>query len=348
MKAQCNRSETAGARRVVLAGLGSIGRRHARLLRERAGIVLEVVEPDPTALAAAEQALGPLRSHPDFAAALATAPDVVWIATPTALHAAQAIAALEAGAHVFCEKPMSGSVESALRMRQAADRARTVFNVGFYLHFWYGMERMKQFLQAGAAGRVLHAHARVGSYATLVNSASRYQAVQPGSLFFDYAHQPDLFYWLLGRAPDTVWAAGFQGGGMELGSSPNVADMVCEYSGGLIATVHLNYVQLPERHAYEITGDRGWIEADFFGGWIRYGSRDRATAETESFVQQRDDIFRAEHDAFFAAVDGLRAPETSAADGLVSTAVCEAAVQSWQSGERVAPARLVAAAGPAS
>jgi len=42
-------------------------------------------------------------------------------------------------------------------------------------------------------------------------------------------------------------------------------------------------------------------------------------------------MFRAEHRAFFAAVDGERVPETPATDGLVSTAVCDAIVESWRS-----------------
>src|SRR6266508_1766765 len=98
-------------RRVIVVGVGSIGRRHVRLLLERPDIAVEIVESNPTALTAARQEFGELTAHPGYQSALETTPDVVWIATPTALHAEQAIAALSAGAHVFCEKPMSHSVE---------------------------------------------------------------------------------------------------------------------------------------------------------------------------------------------------------------------------------------------
>ncbi len=322
--------------RVALVGLGSIGRRHLRLLQERPDVSVEAVETSKEALAAAQRDFGVLPAHISFAAMLETRPDVVWLATPTPLHAEQTMKALAAGAHVFCEKPMSDGVAGALRMKQAADRFRTVLNIGFYLHFWEGMRRLKQLVDSGRFGRVLHAHARVGSYTTLVNSASRYQASQPGSLFFDYSHQPDLFYWLLGRVPASVWAAGFQGGKLELCSAPNVTDTICQYDGDLITSVHLNYVQLPERHEYEVVGDLGWAQVDFFGGWIRFGDRTEGTVCTETFDQPRDDIFRAEHAAFFEAVAGSRAPETSAADGMVSTAICAAAVESWRTGQAVA------------
>jgi predicted dehydrogenase len=321
--------------RVALVGLGSIGRRHLRLLLERPDISPEVMETSPEALAAAQRDFGPLPAHASFSTMLATGPDVVWLATPTPLHAEQTIAAMAAGAHVFCEKPMSDNAASARRMKDAADRSRTVLNIGFYLHFWEGMRRLKRLIESGCLGRVLHAHARVGSFTTLVNSASRYQASQPGSLFFDYSHQPDLFYWLLGSVPSSVWVAGLQGGNLELSSAPNVTDIVCRYKEDLITTVHLNYVQLPERHEYEVVGDLGWAQVDFFGGWIRRGDRRDGSLCVENFDQPRDDIFRAEHAAFFETIAARRPPETSAAAGLVSTTICAAAVESWRTGRAV-------------
>lgn len=323
-------------RRVVVVGLGSIGRRHARLLKEREDIQVEVVEPRVEALAVARQELGELRSHESFHSMLTTGPDVVWLATPTSLHADQAIAALGAGAHVFCEKPMCDRVSDAQRVIAAADRTDKVLNVGFYLHFWKGIAMLKSRIEQGALGMVLHAHARVGSYVVLLNSQSRYQATHPGSLFFDYSHQPDLFYWLFGLKPAAVLAAGIQAGNFELTSNPNVVDLICEYDSRLITSVHLNYAQMPERHDYEVVGDEGWAFLDFHTGTFQIGNRRRREVETEVFVQERDDIFRAEHQAFFEAAEGRRKPETSAADGLVSTAICEAAVRSWQSRQRVA------------
>ena len=58
--------------------------------------------------------------------------------------------------------------------------------------------------------------------------------------------------------------------------------------------------------------------------------------EVTKYPSVRDDMFRAEHQAFFEMVKGTRAPETSAAEGLVSTAICEAAIESWKSRQRVA------------
>jgi predicted dehydrogenase len=192
-------------RRVAVAGLGSIGKRHVRLLRERGDVDTE---------------LGTLPSHASFESMLDSRPDVVWLASPTHLHAAQSVAAMQAGAHVFCGKPMTYSVAEAQPVLAAARSSRKVFNVGFYLRFSAGLNALKHVVETGSLGQVLHARAHVGTYLTLVNSISHYQARLSGSLFFDYSHQPDLFFWMFHQRPSSISVFGRQDGGMELTSDP--------------------------------------------------------------------------------------------------------------------------------
>lgn len=321
-------------KRVVVAGLGSIGQRHTRLLLERDELAVEVVETDPQAFEIAAAELGKLKNHSSFEAALHTAPDIVWLCTPTEFHADQTIAALKARAHVFCEKPMSNSLENARRMKAAADVSGKVLNIGYMLHFLPSMIRLRELIQSKMLGNILHIHARVGTYITLVNSLSRYQSHQTGSLFLDYSHQPDIFYWLTGQSPKTISVYGFQAGEIELSSNPNVAIVVSEYETPLISTLHLNYVQMPQRHDYEIVGDLGWAALDFETGEVKIGLREEQKILTEKYPYERDDLYRAQITAFLEAVNGNRQPETSAANGIVSTAVCDAALKAFQSGER--------------
>ncbi|ODS87136.1 MAG: hypothetical protein ABS46_00430 [Cytophagaceae bacterium SCN 52-12] len=320
--------------RIVVVGLGSIGLRHARLLGEREDVRVEILEVNPAVAASAKETLGDVTHHTSFDDMLTTRPDIVWLATPTPLHASQSIRALEAGIHVFCEKPMTATLAEARQVSSLVQKTGLTFGVGFFLHFGKGIQLLKGLIDEGKLGNVLHLHARVGTYITLVNSLSRYQATHPGSLFFDYVHQADLVYWLLDRRPESVYAPGFRGGDMEFSAVPNVADIVLEYDAPLISHIHLNYVQMPQRHGYEVTGDEGWAVLDYEQGTLRAGYKKSQSIDTICFQQDRDDIFRAEHTAFLDAVEGLRSPETSAAAGLISTAICEAILKSWQSGEK--------------
>ena len=325
-------------RKVVVVGLGSIGRRHARFLLEREDVHVSIVETCPERVEAVLGELGQLPRFDSFEEMLAASPHIVWIATPTSFHATQAIAALDAGAHVFCEKPVSDSQEDALRVKHAAERSGRVFNVGYMLHFSPGLLALRKVIQQGELGRVLHAHVRMGSYLTLQNAVSRYQAHEDGSLFFDYSHQPDVFYWLFGEVPTSVRVTGIQAGKVECSSNPNVAVVTCEYASPMIATMHLDYVALPQRHEYEIMGDQGWAVLSLSDGTMAVGRRDNAEVRRESLPVAMEGVYRAEHSAFFEAVDGLRLPESPAADALVATAICEAAVESWKTGKPVAVA----------
>lgn len=317
--------------RVAVAGLGSIGRRHARLLKERGGIAVEAVEPSMDAVASARAEIGDFKLHESWDAMLQSRPDVVVIATPTPLHARQAIEALETGAHVLCEKPMTDNTADARKIVAAAESFGRCLDVGFMWHFAPVFRRLRKMVQEGALGRVLHIHARIGTYITLVNSASRYQMRNPGSLFLDYSHQPDLFCWLLGKRPHSVMVTGFAGGNMELMSDPNVAVAVYSYAEPLVGTVHLNYVQMPQCHDYEIVGDEAWAQVSFPANTLTLGRRRDQSAVTETFPFERDDLYRAEHQTFFDAIEGRGRVETTAAEGLVSTAICEASIESWRS-----------------
>lgn len=325
-------------RRVAVLGLGSIGRRHARLLAQRPGVALELVDPSQEMLDLARSEVGQdLVSHLGFDDLMAAAPpDIVWIATPPPFHAPQAIRALEAGAHVFCEKPMSHTVGEAIAMREAALRSGRTFGVGFVLHFIPPIRRMKELLDSGQLGDLVHVQCKVGSYQTVGNSVSRYQAELEGSLFLDQAHQPDLLHWLTGRSPSSVYATGRQVPGLEHTSNPNLAVISCEYGDTpLLASITLNWVQAPDRHEYELVGTLGWVHLDLTTLTMTHGDRNSGTVETETFALEPDDIYRAEHEAFFDAVDGRRAPESTAEDGIASMRLLEAMIGSWRASAKV-------------
>jgi predicted dehydrogenase len=325
-------------RRVVVIGAGSIGRRHARLLSERPDVALEICDTDPAGMqrAISELRQPPAKTYTDWRAAIAAKPDVVLIATPHQFHAEQSVAALDAGIHVLCEKPMADSVAAARRMVEAGQRNQRVLSIGFHMHFVPGLQRVRALIAEGRLGAIGHIHAHVGTYVTLVNSASRFQANLPGALLMDYAHQPDLFQWWLGRRPARVFVAGTQSGNLELTSNPNVVAMTMLYDDApTLGTIHLNYLQMPEQCFFSVMGDRAWAHFNFITGQLQLGDRETKQLETETFTWQRDDIYRAEHQAFFEALAGQREVESPATEAIIATEIIESGLQSWRTGQIV-------------
>ena len=86
-------------------------------------------------------------------------------------------------------------------------------------------------------------------------------------------------------------------------SRPNFIAVHCDYARPLLATIHLNYAQMPERHEYEIVGDEAWALYDFNTGRLRIGRRAAAAETTEDFPVERDPMYAAEHEAFLAAAE---------------------------------------------
>jgi predicted dehydrogenase len=309
--------------RVVIVGLGSIGHRHARLLAEREDIQVELCDGSAEVLNRVSPAIQAHAVFNSYADALASAPDVVFLCTPTHLHEQQSVDALHAGCHVFCEKPMTSSLVSARKLLQLASTSSLHVNIGFHLHFHEGLLGLKKIVDDGRLGQLLHVHARVGTYVTLENSLTRYQREVDGSLFGDYTHQFDLVYWLTGQKPQTVFVQGGEFGAMKLSSHPNLADVFLGFDGTLQAHIHLNYIQAPQRHSYELVGTEGWAYLDAEKNIVELHTVHGAI-ETFQISQIRDDIYRAEHDAFFKSLRENTGQESPPASAIIATAIAEA------------------------
>ena len=121
-------------KRVLVVGLGTMGRSHALAYTRIPGF--EIAGLCSRGIASL-QLPGELRDAPTFtsfdAALAATKPDVVSINTLPDTHAPFAIRAMEAGAHVFVEKPIAETVEDAQRVVDTAVKTRRKLVIGYIL-----------------------------------------------------------------------------------------------------------------------------------------------------------------------------------------------------------------------
>ena len=141
--------------RLGFLGVGWIGR-HRMEAMLATGAVEAAAIADPSQECREEA----LKLAPDAAcvdgldALLAEGVDGIVIATPSALHADQSIAALEAGAAVFCQKPLGRTAAEARAVVDAAEKADRLLAVDFSYRFTQGMRRIRELLQAGELGRI--------------------------------------------------------------------------------------------------------------------------------------------------------------------------------------------------
>ena len=145
--------------RVAVAGTGFIGAVHVRSARLAGAHVVGV---SASSAASAERAAAELRVERAFASSeeLVTADDVdvVHICTPNHLHLPLAEAALAAGKHVICEKPLALDVAGAQRLVDAAAAAGKVAAVPFVYRYYPTLREARQRVRGGNTGpiRLLH------------------------------------------------------------------------------------------------------------------------------------------------------------------------------------------------
>ena len=146
--------------RVAILGTGMIGAVHRRAAILAGAEIVGVMASTPDRSAQAAAAWGTQPIH-DIEALASLGADVVHVCTPNAEHASQTEAALDAGAHVICEKPLGVSVAEATRLADRAEALGRVATVPFVYRFHPLVREIRSRAMAGAFGswQLLH-----GSY----------------------------------------------------------------------------------------------------------------------------------------------------------------------------------------
>jgi predicted dehydrogenase len=141
--------------RTAIVGSGFVARVHAAAVRDLGGQVVAVCSRTRSGAEQLAVEIG-ATAFDSLEGALGSGVDVVHVCTPNALHAEQTLAALEHGAHVVCEKPLSTSTEESARMLQALDASGRVGAVGYHVRGYPLVEHMRASVGELGDLRVLH------------------------------------------------------------------------------------------------------------------------------------------------------------------------------------------------
>jgi predicted dehydrogenase len=199
-----SRSRADALPRVAVVGLG-IGRSHVvGLLQPPARAeVVALCDHNRSRLRRVGEEFGVAARYSDFEEMLEKEkPDAVVVATPNDLHAPVAVAALEAGAHVLCEKPLAHRLDAAREIAAAARKRRRFVMLDLSFRFTGGARTARRFLASGRCGDLYHsstywARTRgIPTWAQWFFTAAR----SGGGPVIDLGvHRIDLALWFLGE-----------------------------------------------------------------------------------------------------------------------------------------------------
>ena len=327
---------------VALIGAGRMGRIHGPHAAQNPGLRLKyVVDPRPGAADEFRDRYGARQADLDT---VLSDPDVggVLVCSTTDRHLAHALAAVESGKAVFCEKPIDLDLGKVLAARPKFAGAR--FLLGFNRRFDPEFLALKRRLDAGEAGPVESLH--------IVNHdpASPPPGFIPtsGGLFRDFTiHDLDMARWLLGEEPELVYASASCLVDPEIGRLGDV-----DTARTLLRTRSGRLCVISNTRRSGCGYDQR-IEAFCARGLLAAGNRrrDNVRALTEAgesaapiepaFPERYRDAYRAQIDHFADVVHGLARPIVGYDDGVAALVLADACAASARDNAPVRPSDLL-------
>lgn len=244
--------------RAGIIGLGKMGRLRTRELLQRGDVqVCCGYDPEPAAFHSQWPGI------PCAAAAdglFASGVDVVWVCTPNAVTPGMVIAALEAGKHVFCEKPPGRSVADIERIREAEARHPSQkLAFGFNHRFHAGIQEAHRIAASGRLGEILWIRGVYGKASGAEDWRGDKTLAGGGILLDQGIHLLDLCVLFLG---DIVEVKSMVANTRGADGIEDNAFALLRDARGRIAQVHSSSTQWKHRFSFEIYLSKGYLSVN--------------------------------------------------------------------------------------
>ena len=287
--------------RVAVAGAGSFGRNHIRILRDLPGVELAgVVDPDAAKLADLD--------CPVFAgvAELSGSADAAIVAVPTTAHADVGCALLEAGLDVLVEKPIAADLAGAQRLIQTAERTGRILQIG----------HLEQFNPAVQA-------LRRAATIPLFFEIHRMSVFTPRSLDVDVVldlmiHDIDILLSITRALPEEIRAAGIR----ILSEKVDIANVRLAFENGCVANLTASRVSTEKIRKLRLFQPEEYISLDYARQDIARISVKGGEVGFDSLSVEQQEPLRLELQSFVECVRNRTTPLVTGHDAMRALQVC--------------------------
>ncbi|QHC04456.1 inositol 2-dehydrogenase [Anoxybacillus sp. PDR2] len=339
--------------KVGIVGLGRLGRQHAENLAFRISgcELLAVCSVAAEEVEQAQKDWGIQYGYTQFDEMLQNQElDAIFISSPSNFHCEQIVKALNAGFHVFCEKPLGLYLEEALRVQEAVNQQKDkIFMLGFMRRYDKSYQYAKKKIEEGKIGEPIFIRCYGLDPAKAMDEFIQFaKSNYSGGLFLDMAiHDFDLARWYLGVEAKQVWAIG------GAYAYPEFSEMNDAETGAALVKFENNKIGIFVAgrncaHGYH-------IETEIIGtkGTLRIGTipeKNRVTVFDEKgaikecsdgFLERFEQAYLSEAEEFIACIRENRQPAVTVEDGVISTAIGYACKESFETGKLVTVQSLI-------
>ncbi|MDP2859013.1 MAG: Gfo/Idh/MocA family oxidoreductase [Bacillota bacterium] len=340
-------------KRLLVVGLGSIGRRHARVARTvLPGLEIVALRHRVSGAPSCEEVD---RSVSSIAEAIACKPQAAIVANPASYHVEVALPLANAGVHLLVEKPISDHAEGVSGLIDICAQKSVTLMIGYNMRFLSSLRRFRELIADRPVGRVLSVRAEVGQYLPSWRPGSDYRSsvsarsALGGGVLLELSHEIDYLRWLFG---DVEWVSArlFRQSSLEI-DVEDTAYLTLGFACGadpqaITGSLNLDFVRHDSTRSCTVICEEGTLRWDAVAA--RVESFERGATEWRvhsSEVAHRDDSYGAEWEHFLACIESGAPPTVSGADGLATLRVVEAAKEVSMTGAVVSIGRAEGGAG---
>lgn len=309
---------------IGLVGAGGWGRNHARVLHEL-GRLKVVCDLDPARRIDAETQYG-VTTTARFEDVLSSGVDAVVLASPAAVHAEMALAAIDAGKHVLVEKPLALSQADARKVGEAAESAGLTLMVDHVLEYHPAVQRLHDLVHDGELGRIRYVSSHRLNFGRV--------RIEEDALWSFAPHDLSMMVNILGGMPQTVSC---QGGAYLSQDVADVTLMNLEWAGGIRGYVFVSWLHPFKEHRFVVVGDRQmavfddtlpWGEklqlfphrVDWLDGRVPVAQK----AEAVPVPLEQAEPLKEAHRHFLSCIENGTPPRTGAENGTAVVELLEA------------------------
>jgi predicted dehydrogenase len=311
--------------RVGLAGLGSMGRNHLRVLHARPDVRLAAVaDPVDAALSAAAGQVGAQGFDEPLAMIAEADLDAVVIAAPTTAHVPLALAAIDRGIAVLVEKPLAATTDEAIRIVAAARASGVPVQVGHVERFNPAVLELGRLIGEGWLSTVYSiASRRAGPFPARIRDVG---------VTVDLAtHDVDILSWIAGERPLRVYAETAQ---RIHATNEDLLFGLLHFPSGATGMLDVNWLTPAKRRQLVVVGEEGMFELDYLTQRLTFTQATDTTnprliggyaptfeGEVHEVPVASSEPLASEIDAFLGVVRQGGRPVVDAEDGLWAVAV---------------------------
>jgi len=292
--------------RALIVALGSIGKRHLRLLRE------ELTDSDIRVLR--NSGCDDDIPHADgcfdsLAEACEFEPQLAIVANPAPFHINVALPLAKAGSHLLIEKPLASNVEGIGELIDICDLNKQVLQLGYNLRLLKTLQRFRNEIRAGSIGEVLSVRCEIGQYLPSWRPGTDYRkgvsarSDLGGGALLELSHELDMLRWVFG---DALWVNSWMGHISTL--EIDVEDCVMSQIGlqnGAVAQVNMDLLRHDTTRICTAIGSKGSLRWDAISGSVsQFDIKKNIWRTLFCEKPDQDYSYREQIKVFLKAIDG--------------------------------------------